>query len=153
MNILHAGWPGGLIAGGLIGYVMNDMLKVHWMFQMSLFLIPVAIYAFMLLGQHLPTSEAGQAGVSFLTMLAEFAAPVLLLLMVIHAMVGYVELGTDSWISKITGTIFASRGAGILLFIYTSGLMFVLCFSRVRLCTAFRLLACCSAVRCLPPSA
>ncbi|HMC66137.1 MAG TPA: MFS transporter, partial [Gemmataceae bacterium] len=128
LNILHAGWPGGLITGGVIGYVFNDVFKVHWIIQMSLFLVPVAIYGLMMLGQHLPRSEASQAGVSFGTMLAEFAAPVLLLLLLIHAMVGYVELGTDSWIQKITGTITASRGTGVLLFIYTNILMFTLRF-------------------------
>jgi len=46
----------------------------------------------------------------------------------VHAMVGYVELGTDSWISKITGTIMSSPANGLLLFVYTSGLMFVLRF-------------------------
>src|SRR5262249_33225358 len=44
LNILHAGWPGGLITGGVIGYVMNDIISVHWIIQMSMFLIPVAIY-------------------------------------------------------------------------------------------------------------
>src|SRR5262249_3378381 len=96
--------------------------------QMSFFLVPVAIYGVMIMGQHLPRSEASQSGVSFRTMLAEFAAPVLLLLLFIHALVGYVELGTDSWISKITGSIMDSRGAGLLLFVYTSGLMFTLRF-------------------------
>jgi len=128
LNILHAGWPGGLIAGGLVAYVCNDIVKVHWIIQMSMFLVPVAIYGFLLLGQRMPRSEASQAGVSFGTMLAEFAAPLLLLLLLIHALVGYVELGTDSWIAKITGSIMDSRGAGVLLFIYTSGLMFTLRF-------------------------
>jgi hypothetical protein len=49
-------------------------------------------------------------------------------LLLIHAMVGYVELGTDSWISKITGTIMASPANGLLLFVYTSALMFALRF-------------------------
>jgi MFS family permease len=61
-------------------------------------------------------------------MLAEFAAPLLLLLLLIHAMVGYVELGTDSWISSITGSIMADPQKGLMLFVYTSGLMFVLRF-------------------------
>jgi MFS family permease len=128
LNILHAGWPGGLITGGVVAYVMNDIVKIHWIIQMSMFLFPVAIYGLMLVGQHLPRSEASQAGVSFKTMIAEFAAPLLLLLLVIHAMVGYVELGTDSWIQKITGTITDSREAGTLLFIYTNILMFTLRF-------------------------
>src|SRR6185369_13630110 len=79
-------------------------------------------------GQHFPKSEASVAGVTFGQMLAEFAAPVLLLLLFIHALLGYVELGTDSWISNITGNILASREKGLLLFVYTSGLMFALRF-------------------------
>jgi MFS family permease len=128
LNILHAGWPGGLIAGGVIGYFKSEIFPIHWILAMSLFLVPVMIYGLMMIGQHLPRSEASQAGVSYATMLAEFAAPVLLLLLVIQAMVGYVELGTDTWIQKITGTITASAGTGILLFIYTNILMFTLRF-------------------------
>jgi hypothetical protein len=43
-------------------------------------------------------------------------------------LVGYVELGTDSWIGKITGSIMASPANGLLLFVYTSALMFILRF-------------------------
>jgi MFS family permease len=136
LNILHAGWPGGLLTGGIIAYFMNGgavgewvpIQKVPWLYQMSMFLIPVLIYGLMFLGQQLPRSEASQAGVSFGEMLAEFAAPVLLLLLIIHALVGYVELGTDSWIQKITGSITQSAGVGTLLFIYTNTLMFTLRF-------------------------
>ena len=45
-----------------------------------------------------------------------------------HALVGYVELGTDSWISKITGAIMDKKQYGLMLFVYTSSLMFVLRF-------------------------
>ena len=50
------------------------------------------------------------------------------MMLVLHALVGYVELGPDSWISKITGAIMASPQYGLLLFVYTSGLMFALRF-------------------------
>jgi MFS family permease len=126
LNILHAGWPGGLVAGGLVSFFMVG--SVRWEIQMSLFLIPVVLYGVMMLGRHFPRSEASTHGVTFGEMLAEFAAPLLLLLLVIHAMLGYVELGTDSWISNITGNILASRSGGLLLFVYTSSLMFALRF-------------------------
>lgn len=126
LNILHAGWPGGLILGGLASTVMVGNVK--WEIQMSLFLIPVIIFGVMCLGQKFPKSEASQQGVSFGAMLSEFAAPVLLLLLVIHALVGYVELGTDSWIGSITGSIMADPKKGLMLFVYTSGLMFALRF-------------------------
>jgi MFS family permease len=136
LNILHAGWPGGLITGGVIAYFMNGggigdwvpLGKVHWLWQMSMFLIPVALYGVMLLGQKFPKSEAGQAGVSYLVMVLQVFSPIFLVLLLIHAMVGYVELGTDSWISKITGNIMDDPNKGLLLFIYTSGLMFTLRF-------------------------
>src|SRR5262249_29585212 len=49
-------------------------------------------------------------------------------LFVLHAMVGYVELGTDSWITNITGRILDNKQYGLLLFVWTSGLMFILRF-------------------------
>jgi MFS family permease len=126
LNILHAGWPAGLVAGGLASYFLVG--KVRWEIQMCLFLIPVLLYGAMCLGQNFPRSEASVHGVPYGKMLAEFAAPMLLLLLFIHALLGYVELGTDSWISNITGNILASRADGLLLFVYTSLLMFVLRF-------------------------
>lgn len=137
LNILHAGWPGGLLVGGGLSYLMNGNpvgdyvmfpTKVPWLIQMSIFLVPVALYALLLLGQSLPKSEAGAAGIGFGRMMLQFVSPILLLLLFIHALVGYVELGTDSWIAKITGTIMANAGWGIILFVYTSSLMFALRF-------------------------
>jgi MFS family permease len=136
LNILHAGWPGGLIAGGLLSYFMNGgtiagwmpLGKVHWTIQMCMFLVPTAIYGLLVLGQRFPRSEAKEAGLSYNTMLAQFAHPLLWMLLLIHALVGYVELGTDSWIPQITGAIMANPTYGLLLFVYTSGLMFALRF-------------------------
>lgn len=129
LNILHAGWPAGLIVGGLAAIFMNTETGplVSWQIQISLFLIPVVLYGLMLLGQHMPRTEASVQGVSIGSMLKEFLAPLLILLLVIHAMVGYVELGTDSWIAKITGTIL-DKTTGRWLFVYTSSLMFLLRF-------------------------
>ena len=126
LNILHAGWPGGLVVGGLCSYFMVG--KVKWEIQMILFMVPVLIYGALCLGPRFPKSEARQHGVTLPQMLVEFGQPILLLLLFIHAMVGYVELGTDSWISNITGNILASRQDGLLLFVYTSSLMFALRF-------------------------
>ena len=139
LNILHAGWPAGLVIGGLASAFMaakpadpatgaQAVAAVDWEIQMSLFLIPVVIYGVMLLGQKFPRSEAASAGVTLGEMIGTVFAPLMLVLLLIHAMVGYVELGTDSWISKITGSIMGSPAAGLKLFVYTSLLMFALRF-------------------------
>ncbi len=172
LNILHAGWPGGLIVGASLSYFMVG--NVRWEIQIALFLIPAIIYGAMLWGQKFPRDEAGAAGVSYTDMLKQLGllgagvicvllalffkndlgwsttgasivgaglliifgffsrftlGPLLMaFLLIIHAMVGYVELGTDSWISNITGNILASPEKGLLLFVYTSFLMFALRF-------------------------
>jgi MFS family permease len=48
-------------------------------------------------------------------------------LFIAHAMVGAVELGTDGWITNITGNLFTSE-KGRFLFIWTSTIMFCLRF-------------------------
>ncbi len=137
LNILHAGWPAGLVAGSVASAFMAAKLDetgnvisqaVDWKIQMSLFLIPVVVYGALLMGQKFPKSEAADAGVSLGQMVSTVFAPLMLFLLIIHAMVGYVELGTDSWIAKITGSIMANPQKGLMLFAYTSMLMFVLRF-------------------------
>ncbi|WP_437229343.1 MFS transporter [Planctomicrobium sp. SH661] len=137
LNILHAGWPAGLVLGGLASFFMAAKVgtggeiiapPVDWKIQMSLFLIPVILYGALLFGQKFPKSEAASAGLSIGQMVSTLIAPLFLFLLLIHAMVGYVELGTDSWIAKITGSIMGSNASGLALFVYTSLLMFVLRF-------------------------
>lgn len=130
LNILHAGWPGGLIVGGILAYLFCGreamITPLRWEIAVAFFLPPTIYYGYVILKERFPISEARAAGVSFATMLAEFASPILVLLLVLHALVGYVELGTDSWITNIMNAVVP--GNAILLFIYTSGLMFVLRF-------------------------
>jgi MFS family permease len=132
LNILHAGWPGGLILGGLlaVGFVGEEAkFPLRWETPMMFFLVPTLWYGMIVFKETFPISEARAAGVKFSEMIAQFAAPVLLLLLFLHALVGYVELGTDSWITNITKGKLAMLGIdSVLLLVYTAGLMFVLRF-------------------------
>jgi MFS family permease len=184
LNILHAGWPLGLIIGGAFGALFGEMLT--WKQQMALFLVPTVGYGLMFLGQSFPKSEASSSGLSLGEMLKDiglmggaiasafvglwlfkdfgptldrlldtnifgtwyFGASIagllwlaiavitgfspghwlIALLFVTHALVGAVELGTDSWIQNITGNIL-SPTIGKWLFVYTSLIMFLLRFT------------------------
>jgi hypothetical protein len=57
-----------------------------------------------------------------------FGSLLLFVLFITHALVGSVELGTDSWIESITGSLFSDPNKGKLLFIWTSAIMFGLRF-------------------------
>ena len=123
LNILHAGWPAGLILGGVCGLLLVG--KVRWEIPIAVYIIPVVWYGFLVLKEKFPDSDVKKAGITYFQMLAEFASPVLLALLVLHACVGYVELGTDSWVVGITEVL---TKQGFLLFIYASSIMFVLRF-------------------------
>ncbi len=65
LNILHASWPAGLVIGGVLGWILDDRMKLDWKVQLSLYLIPTIAYGLMFLGQHMPKSEASKKGLSF----------------------------------------------------------------------------------------
>lgn len=129
LNILHAGWPGGLILGAVIALGFNQVEGgVRWEYKLGAFVIPVVLYGLMMVGRRFPKSEASLSGVDLGTMVATLFAPVLLFLFLLHAMVGYVELGTDSWITNITETVLANQDKALMAFIWTNLLMFGLRF-------------------------
>jgi MFS family permease len=65
LNILHAGWPAGLILGGVAASTLGNTAThqgLKWEYQLALFLVPVVLYGVMCMGQHFPKSEASAKG-------------------------------------------------------------------------------------------
>lgn len=69
LNILHAGWPGGLVLGGLLFIALG---ATSWQIKIGLFLLPAVVYGLMMLGCKFPVQERVAAGVSYGDMLKEF---------------------------------------------------------------------------------
>jgi len=69
MNVLHAGWPGGMVVSGIIAMAMGPEIK--WQYKIGLLLIPMLIYGILMLNKRFPVHERIQAGVSFRDMLRE----------------------------------------------------------------------------------
>ncbi len=80
LNVLHAGWPGGLVLGGLMslavsaaGGQLGASLPGHlWQWQITVLLLPIIAYGALLAGQRFPQQERVEAGVSYQEMLREF---------------------------------------------------------------------------------
>lgn len=72
LNILHAGWPGGLVLGGLLTIFLGA--DYGWRVKVGLLLIPTVLYALLLLGRRFPVHERVKAGVSYRDMLKEAGA-------------------------------------------------------------------------------
>jgi MFS family permease len=181
LNILHAGWPLGLILGAVVGLVFKGIGgNIPWEVKLGVFLVPVLMYGLMMFNRPFPKSEAQSAGVSVPSMMGTvgllgfavaavflgLALPALLealgvkgvpawvgyvaagviwiaytvysgfapgslliaFIYILHALVGYVELGTDSWITNITTRVLKDETTALLAFIWTNGLMFTLRF-------------------------
>lgn len=129
LNILHAGWPLGLILGAVCTLAFGQAATpIRWELKLGVFLIPVLLYGILMFNQVFPRSEASVSGVSTATMLLTLFSPILLFLFLMHAMVGYVELGTDSWITDITTRVLKNENEALLVFIWTNLLMFTLRF-------------------------
>ena len=88
LNMLHAGWPGGLVIGGLIALAMG---KIGWEYKIGLLLIPTIVYGFMTLTAKFPISERVAAGVSYREMLKEFG----FLVALIVSFLIFAEVGRD----------------------------------------------------------
>ncbi len=69
LNILHAGWPGGLVVAGVITIMMGDL---PWTWKIATIAVPAVVYFVMLIGCSFPTQERVAAGVTYREMLAEF---------------------------------------------------------------------------------
>ncbi len=183
LNVLHAGWPGGLVLGGLLALglgmlPLNFGDSVLWKVKMGLVALPTLAYGVLLFGQRFPVQERVAAGVSYLEMLREFGIascfitlallvlglnqilevfgillpwsvagalvvvptilfgllvrsfgrPMFVFLLLVMFLLATTELGTDSWIADIMGSVLQSQNAGDLVLVYTSFIMFVLRF-------------------------
>ena len=71
LNILHAGWPGGLVLGGLLTIGMGAAGVTDWRIKVALIFIPVIAYGIMMLRCRFPVSERVAAGVSDQAMMKE----------------------------------------------------------------------------------
>lgn len=120
-NILHAGWPGGMVLGGLLLLMLGG--SVTWQVKVGLILLPTVLYAILLWGKTFPVQERVAAGVSYQEMLKEVGVlgAFIISLMVfkeIGRILGFGEILTWIVILLATGVFgFYTKSLGKPLFI------------------------------------
>ncbi|TDH19946.1 MFS transporter [Segetibacter sp. 3557_3] len=72
LSILHAGWAGGLVLGGVMALLLGEETK--WEYKIALIILPTLIYAIMMIPRKFPVNERVKAGVSYKEMLQEVGA-------------------------------------------------------------------------------
>jgi MFS family permease len=132
LNILHAGWPGGLVIAGIIVIFMG---QVNWGFKVGIIGLPAIVYFLILIGRSFPRQERVEAGVSTKDMLSEFGV-------LGAAIVGFlVTLQLMDFWPNVNKAVFVLLGVAIVAGFgaYTKALgrplMFFLCLVMIPLAT------------------
>ena len=69
LNILHAGWPAGMVCAGLLSMLLGP--SVGWQVKVGLIFLPVLVYGGLMTICRFPVSERVAAGVSHRDMMRE----------------------------------------------------------------------------------
>ena len=140
LNILHAGWPGGLVLAGVIVIYMGD---IPWWIKVGIIAIPAFVYVFMLLPCKFPVNERVESGVTYREMLAEFGiiGAVIVGFLVALQLMDFFSNGNAIPLAAWQKMLFWAIGIGMVVAfgIYTRAigrmLMFVLVLIMIPLAT------------------
>jgi MFS family permease len=137
LNVLHSWWPGGLIIGGLLSFAITKLMGLDagpapelatlgWQVKLGTVLIPAISFAVLIAGQTFPNTERVAAGVSNREMLQATLRPMFLLWFGLMWLTASTELGPGQWIGSLITNLTGMQG--ILVLVYTAGVVFVLRF-------------------------
>ena len=119
LNRFHVWFPGGIVIGGLIAYLLG-LFNASWQIKMAVILIPVIIYGILFLKLKLPKTERVISGVSMKEMLKACVAPLFLFMVFCMLLTASTELGTNQWITVLLSNVGIPS---ILLLVFINGIM------------------------------
>ena len=122
LNRFHVWFPGGIVIGGIVSYVLIDQMSITWEVSMLTMFIPLLIYGFMFWGQKLPETERVASGVSTKEMFQASLTPLFLFMVFCMLLTAATELGTGQWIEALLGQVGVPA---ILLLVFINGIMAV----------------------------
>jgi MFS family permease len=122
LNRFHVWFPGGIVIGGLISYLLIEKMQVDWRILIGVLFIPAIIYGFLFLKLKFPPTERVARGVSTKSMFAACLHPLFLIMLACMFLTAATELGTNQWL----GALLSGAGvSGILVLVFINGLMAV----------------------------
>jgi len=122
LNKFHVWFPGGIVIGGLISYLILEQLHLDWRIMVALLILPAIIYGIMFWKLEFPKTERVAKGVSTGEMFKSCLNPLYLIMIVCMFMTAATELGTGTWI----GALLSGAGvSGILILVFINGIMAV----------------------------
>ncbi len=131
LNRLHAGWPGGLVLGGILALAMGS---AGWRYKVALLFLPVIGYGVLMVGRKFPVNERVAAGVSYKPMLQQVGilGALIAVSMIVRELGN--TFGWQPWLQVLVGLILV---AGFGAYVRTLGqpLFIVLLLIMIPLAT------------------
>jgi MFS family permease len=122
LNRFHVWFPGGIVIGAVIGYLMGEA-GLSWRLQCAVILLPAVVYGLMFFGQSFPRTERVTRGVSTAEMFrAVFANPLFYFMAACMVLTANTELSTGQWIASLLKTVGV---APLLVLAFINGIMAV----------------------------
>jgi fucose permease len=124
LNILHAWWPAGIVAGGLLGIGLGS-LSVAWQWNLLILAAPGLLLAVLAGTAAFPVTERVAAGVSHADMYREvLRSPSCFIWFGCMMLTATTELAPGQWVDVALSNMVGMPG--ILVLVYVSALMFVM---------------------------
>jgi MFS family permease len=124
LNILHAWWPAGIVAGGLLGIGLGT-LGVAWQWNLLILAAPGLLLAALATTAVFPVTERVAAGVSHANMYREvLRSPSCFIWFGCMMLTATTELAPGQWVDVALSNMVGMPG--ILVLVYVSALMFVM---------------------------
>ncbi|WP_298238582.1 MFS transporter [uncultured Algibacter sp.] len=120
INRLHVWFPGGIVIGSIIGWLIMDVMGMKWEIMVGTLFIPLAIYGIMFFGQKFPLTERARLGISSKDMLKGVFSPLFLFMVFCMLFTAASELGTTQ---RIESLLKESVAAPLLVLAFINGIM------------------------------
>jgi len=120
LNRFHAWFPTGIVIGGLLVYLFNNIGLTDWRWAMAVMLLPTFVYGYLFLNKKFPETERVTSGFSYKDMLKACYSPLFLFMAFCMILTASTELGTNQWIAALLANVSDNP---ILLLVWISGIM------------------------------
>jgi MFS family permease len=120
LNRFHVWFPGGIVIGSVISYLVIDVLKLHWPILVGTLVVPLVIYGVLMFGQKFPKTERVEMGVSYGSMWKAILRPLFLVMLFCMLLSAATELTTGQRISSL---LQGTGVAPILVLAFINGIM------------------------------
>ena len=120
LNRFHVWFPGGIVIGSIIGWLVMDVMGLSWQIMVATLFIPVVIYGIMFFGEKFPSTERVQLGITNKKMFMSIGQPLFLFMVFCMFLTAASELGTTQ---RIESLLKQSVAVPLLVLAFINGIM------------------------------